>query len=168
MGGQNVKPGNVGNGALQQFLRIGRVQENNIKLLPHALEILHRVSADHFCLVAQLRSLQIFTDQGHGVLAPVHKHGTLRSPGEALDAKLAGTGKKVQHLPSLDIELQGAEHSLLHPVGGGTGLHALQFLESAAPGGACDDTHMVLLIVRCHGGTVSYFIYFTAKSSVFQ
>ena len=43
----------------------------------------------------------------------------LRAPGEALNAQLARTRKEIQNIPALNIELDGAEQALLHPVGGG-------------------------------------------------
>ena len=138
---QNVKPCDVRNGRFQQPRRVGRVQQDDIKGLPQGLQKLHGIPGDHPGPVLELRDLQIFLDELHGVGPAVHKHGRGRAPAEALDAQLARAGKEVQDLSPLNLELQGAEHALLDPVRGGAGLHPLQFFQAAAPGGACDNAH---------------------------
>ena len=105
MGRQNVKPGDVGQHRLQQPRLVRGVQQDDVELLPHPLEIFHRVTGHHLGPVGKLRHLQVLSDQLHRVGPAVHKGGPGGATAEGLDAQLAGAGEEVQHPPPLQVKL---------------------------------------------------------------
>ena len=122
---QQVMAGNMGDGRLQQFRLIGRVQKDQVIFFPGGLEKFHGVPGHYPAPVRQIAELQVFAGQSCRIRPPVHKHSGSRAPAEALDAQLAGAGKQVQDLTALNIKLQDVEQPFLHPVGGGPCLHPL-------------------------------------------
>ena len=136
----NVKCRDVLQRLDQQAGGVGGIQEDQVELLA-ALQIGHGVAAAHDGAVRQAADLQILADQLHGVIALVDEHALPRAAAQCLNAQLARSGEQIQHPASLDIELDDGEQALLHLAGGGAGLHALQLLQSAAPGRSGDDSH---------------------------
>ena len=93
MRAENVKLRDVLQRRLQQARRVGRVQQDQVELLPQGGEILHGVSRNDPRPAAQAGQLQILPDQLHGIRPPVHEYAPLRPAAERLDAKLAGPGE---------------------------------------------------------------------------
>ena len=124
---ENVKPCDGLQRPVQQIALIGRVQKDQVEFLPAAGQEGDGVPLDHMGLVLKAAGLDVLPDEGGG-LPPLVGEGTaLRAPGQGLQAKLTGAAEQVQHLPPLDVELDDVEQGLLHLVGGGTGVHALEF-----------------------------------------
>ena len=112
-------------GALEQIVRVGRVEENEVEFLAQGIEIGHRVAADDLRAFLQPRERQILTDELHRVGAPVHEHGALRAARKCLDAELSRPREEVEHARALHLELDGGENALLDLVGGRAGIITL-------------------------------------------
>ena len=112
-------------GALEQIVRVGRVEENEVEFLTQGIEIGHRVAADDLRAFLQPRERQILADELHRVGASVHEHGALRAARKRLDAELSRPREEVEHARALHLELDGGENALLDLVGGRAGIITL-------------------------------------------
>ena len=76
------------------------------------------------------------------VLDEVAVRGAAR---EGFDAELAGSGEQVEDVGVADMVLNEIKDVFFDPVGGGTGVHAGDGLEPAAPGGTGNNAHNIFL-----------------------
>ena len=67
------------------------------------------------------------------------------TPREGFDAELAGSGEQVEDVGVADMVLNEIKDVFFDPVGGGTGVHAGDGLEPAAPGGTGNNAHNIFL-----------------------
>ena len=136
----NVKPCNLLERGAEQARGIGRVEKDEVELLPRA-EVTHRVAAADARAVRQAAQLEVVLHKAHRVRPPIDKHRRGRPTRERLDAELARPREEVEHAPPLDIKLDDGKQALFDLVGRGTGLHARQFLQSSAPGRPGNHSH---------------------------
>ena len=142
---QNVKPCDVGKGALQKILRVGRIEKNDVKLRAQRGKIAHRIAANDLRAVGKPAERKILPDQLHRIRAPVHKNGGLCAAGERLDAELSRPGEQVEHARILHIELNAVENALLDLIRGRAGLRTFQFVQPASARRTGDHSHFNLL-----------------------